>query len=178
MAATGATTQTVPAGSAATFNFSVANTGLALTSPIVLAVQGVPLGATASFNPSSLPPGGAATSFTLTIQTPLAKLDQPPRPSVPKLPSFPGPGVLAVLLLPAIGCTWRSSRKGRAMLRSVVVVVLAASGMLMATGCGDRINAVPEDVNAKTCTLTVTGTATSPTGTALQHSVNVTLEVL
>jgi hypothetical protein len=50
--------------------------------------------------------------------------------------------------------------------------------LLLATGCGDRINAAPEDVNAKSYTLTVTGTATSPTGTALQHSASVTLEVL
>jgi hypothetical protein len=175
MAATGTTTQIVPAGSAATFSFSFATTGAALSSPVLLAVQGVPLGATASLSPSSLPPGGAATSFTLTVQTPLAGSYKPARPAVPRSPNFP---VLAVLLLPAIGCTGRSSRNGRGMYRSLLAVAFAASCLLMATGCGNRINAAPEDVTAKSYTLTVTGTATSPTGTALQHSVNVTLEVL
>jgi sugar lactone lactonase YvrE len=172
IAASGGTTQAVPAGSAAAFSFSVATTGAALASPIVLAVQGVPLGATASFNPSNLPPGGAVTSFTLTIQTPLAGLDERPRPFAPSSPN------LAVLLLPAIGCAWRSSRKGRSRCRSVLAVVLAASCVLMATGCGARVNTASEDVNAASYTLTVTGTATSSAGTALQHSVNVTLEVL
>jgi hypothetical protein len=48
----------------------------------------------------------------------------------------------------------------------------------LATGCGDRINTAPESVSAKIYTLTVTGTATSPAGTALQHSAVVTLEVM
>jgi sugar lactone lactonase YvrE len=178
MTASSTTSQSVPAGSAATFSFSVATTGTALASPILLAVQGVPLGATASLSPSSLPPGGAVTSFTLTIQTPLAASYKPSRPSLPRSPAFPGSGVLAVLLLPAIGCTWRSSRKARGRYRLLSVAVLAASCLLMATGCGDRVNTAPEDVSAKTYTLTVTGTATSPAGTALQHSVNITLEVL
>lgn len=174
MAVTGATTQTVPAGSAATFNFSVANTGAALASPITLAVQGVPLGATASLNPFSLPPGGTVSSFTLTIQTPFAGLDKPLAPDHQR--EFPISGVLAALLLPGLGCTWRSTRKGRG--RRLLVVMLAASSLLITSGCGDRINAVPENVTAKTYTLTVTGTATGPTGSALQHSVTVTLDVL
>jgi hypothetical protein len=169
MAATGTTTQIVPAGSAATFSFSVTTTGTALTSPILLAVQGMPVGAAASLSPSSLPPGGAATSFTLTIQTPTAALD---------MPVFPGNGVLAVLLLPVIGCTWRSWQKPLGKYRSLLVVPFVSSCLLMVAGCGDRINTAPEDVNAQSYTLTVTGTATSPAGTALQHSVNVTLEVL
>jgi sugar lactone lactonase YvrE len=174
MAATGAATQTVPAGSAATFNFAVATAGAALASPITLAVQGVPLGATASLSPSSLPPGGTVNSFTLTIQTPFAELIKPSRPGHQQ--DFPNSEVLAVLLLPALGSTWRSTWKGRC--KRLLVVVLAVSCLLMASGCGDRINAVPGNDNAKTYTLTVTGTATSPAGTALQHSVNVTLEVL
>ena len=178
MAATGATTQIVPAGSAATFSFSVATSGAALASPILLAVQGVPVGASASLSPSSLPPGGAATSFTLTIQTPLAGSYKPARPPFPRSPNFPGSAMLAVLLLPAIGCTLRFSRKRRAIYRSLLAVVFAASCSLLATGCGDRVNAAPEDVTAKSYTLTVTGTVTSPTGTALQHSASVTLEVL
>ena len=49
---------------------------------------------------------------------------------------------------------------------------------MLATGCGDRVNAAPESANANSYTLTVTGTATSPSGAALLHSATVTLEVL
>ena len=179
LTATGSATQAVPAGSAATYNFSVATTGAALSSPIAIAVQGVPLGATASLSPSSLPPGGAVTSFTLTIQTPLARMEKCPRPGFPEVP---GTGLLAILLLPTIGCARRFALKGTGRIRSTLIFALAATSCVLlatlATGCGDRISTAPEDVNAKTYTLTVTGTATSLAGTMLQHSVNVTLEVL
>lgn len=179
IAPTGTATQAVPVGSAATFNFSVATTGTALASPIVLAAQGVPLGATASFNPSTVPPGGAVTSFTLTIQTPSAGLNQRMFPFVPGSSNHPGSGLLAVLLLPVMGCACRLSRKpyGRALL----IALVAASSLLLATlatGCGNRVNTATESVNATSYTLTVTGTATSSAGTALVHSVNVTLEVM
>ena len=104
LASAGATSQSVPAGSAATFSFAVAIQGAALTSPITLAVQGIPLGATASLSPSSLPPGTTAGSFTLTIQTPFARLNQAPGPGKP------GTALLAVLLLPLIGFTRRRLR--------------------------------------------------------------------
>jgi sugar lactone lactonase YvrE len=176
LTATGVTSQSVPAGNAATFSFSVATTGPALSSPIALAVLGVPVGATASISPSSLPPGGAVTSFTLTIQTPLARLNQP---SLPIHPNLPGSGLLALLVLPGIGFVRRFSPGPRRRLPTTfLVAALGILSALLATGCGDRINVASESVNATSYTLTVTGTATSPTGTALQHSVNVTLEVL
>ena len=111
----------------ATYSFSVAMLGAAMSSPIAaLAVQGVPLGATSSINPSYIPPGGAVTSFTVTIQTPLATLDQPSRPFVAQAVSCPAhsplrhaellrhglPTLLALLLLPAIGF----ARRRRAIL--------------------------------------------------------------
>ena len=162
----GATSQSVPAGSAATFSFSVAMQGVALSSPITLAVQGIPPGATASLNPTSLPPGSTTGSFTLTIQTPFARLQR----------RTPNSALLAVLLLPAIGLARRRLRRsaGGILLVSTCCLLLAS----FATGCGDRINTAAESVNAKTYTLTVTGTATSPAGTALQHSAVVTLSVL
>jgi sugar lactone lactonase YvrE len=182
LAATGAVSQAVPAGSAATFNFSVTMQGTAMASPITLAVQGAPIGSTVSLNPSSLPPGGAITAFTLTIQTQHAQLD---RHSQPLTPSHPGalPTLLALLVLPAVGFARRSSRMIRGVrMRSAMIVVFAATSCILlaalATGCGDRVNTASESVNAKIYTLTVTGTAAIPTGTALQHSAAVTLEVM
>jgi sugar lactone lactonase YvrE len=188
LTATGSTTQSIPSGSAATYNFSVAMLGAAMASPIALAVQGVPLGATSSINPSYIPPGGAVTSFTVTIQTPLAALDMKTRPVGPMYRGPLGTGLLAVLLLPMIGLSRRlphKKRGGRILSRTcrslIVLIFAAASCILLATlttGCGNRINPDAESANSTTYTLTVTGTATGPTGAALLHSAVVTLQVL
>jgi sugar lactone lactonase YvrE len=206
LTATGATSQSIPKGSSATYSFSVAMLGAAMASPIALAVQGVPLGATSSINPSYIPPGGAVTSFTLTIQTPLAALDQRSRPFVAdSFPSGPfasgsfapspqnstnsGPqALLALLLLPMIGLARRLPHRkfigripSRNLRSSLLVAFAAASCILFTTldtGCGNRINPDNESVNSTIYTLTVTGTATGPTGAALQHSAIVTLQVL
>jgi sugar lactone lactonase YvrE len=179
LASTGVTSHSVPAGSAATFSFSVAMQGAAMTSPIMLAVQGTPLGATASLSPAYLPPGGAVTSFTLTIQTPLAAMDRQSRPAAPGGRKVPGSVLLGVLLLPAIGLARRPTLKRWRGLSTTLAAALSC--LLLATaaiGCGDRINTASESVNAKTYVITVTGTATSSGGVPLQHSANVTLKVL
>jgi sugar lactone lactonase YvrE len=168
LAATGAASQSVPAGSVATFNFAVAMQGAAMSSPIMLAVQGAPVGATVSLSPALLPPGGAVTSFTLTIQTPFAALDRHSQPGSPG-----GETVLALLIMPLVGVMSRKKHRCR-----LLVFLAAVCGLLFATGCGNRVNTAAETANAKSYTLTVTGTATSSAGTALQHSANVTLEVL
>lgn len=173
LTAMGATMQSIPAGSSATYSFSVAMLGAAMSSPIALAVQGVPLGATSSINPSYIPPGGAVTSFTLTIQTPLATLDQRSRPLVPQSANSGTKASLAILLLPAIALARR--RKAILLFMAVASCILLAT---LATGCGNRINPDAESANSTTYTLTVTGTATGPTGAALQHRATVTLQVL
>jgi sugar lactone lactonase YvrE len=183
MTATGATTQSIPAGSAATYSFSVGLVGAAMASPIALAVQGVPTGATSSINPSYIPPGGAVTGFTLTIQTPLplGALRRPSRPvmagafaSGSSQTTGPGPQVLlALLLLPAIGFARR--RRATLLFMAVASCIFFTT---LATGCGNRINPDNQSINSTTYTLTVTGTATGPTGNALMHSAVVTLQVL
>jgi len=172
LTATGATAQSIPAGSAATYNFSVAMQGAAMASPIALAVQGVPAGATPSFSPNYIPPGGAVTSFTLTIQTPLplAMQERKPRPGELR---FRMRAAFAILLLPVIGLT-RQRRKIFGSMAVALCILLAT----LATGCGNRINPDNASVNTATYTLTVTGTATGPTGNALVHTATVTLQVL
>jgi len=179
LTSTGAISQAVPAGSAATFSFSVAIQGATMASPITFAVQGTPLGATASLNPAYLPPSGAVTNFTLTIQTPLAALKRLSWPSSPGNGKISGSVLLGILLFPAIGLARRSSPKRWRGLSMIFVAALSCLLLAVAAiGCGDRINTASESVNAKTYTITVTGTATSSIGTALQHSANVTLKVL
>lgn len=173
LTATGTTAQSIPSGSSATYSFSVAMLGAAMSSPIALTVQGVPTGATSSINPSYIPPGGAVTSFTLTIQTPLAALEQPSRPFVPPSAISGMQASLAILLLPAIAFARR--RKAFLLFMAAVSCILLAT---LATGCGNRISPDAESANSTTYTLTVTGTSTGPAGSALQHTAIVTLQVI
>jgi hypothetical protein len=94
----------------------------------------------------------------LTIQTPYAGLDQRWGPQV----------WWAGLLIPLVA--WRRRRALRGGLLLGVVLVLG--------GCGNRVNTAPELSHAATYTITVTATATGATGNAIQHSANVTLQVL
>jgi sugar lactone lactonase YvrE len=183
LATTGSATQSVAAGSATTFNFSATMVGPALASPILLTVQGLPRGATASFNPSTLPPGSTNASFTMTIQTPMARLEQRahtwPRHTAPA-----SGALLAIVLFPFLSRT--SRRRKRSFVKSArsrsirpsVLIVICISLLSLGSGCGDRVNSGLASGNTITYTLTVTGTATGPSGTVLQQSVNVTLEVL
>jgi sugar lactone lactonase YvrE len=177
LAPTGATSQSVAAGSAATFGFAVTMQGTAMVSPIALAVQGTPTGSTASLNPAYIPPGGSVTSFTLTVQTPLA--DMRGKPVLHGPGASPISPLLAVLLLPGLGLVMELRRIKWKMLSTV----LATGGSCIVfftfmTGCGDRINTAAESANATSYTLTVTGTATSASGAGLQHAASVTLKVL
>jgi hypothetical protein len=57
------------------------------------------------------------------------------------------------------------------------LAILSVS-LLAAAGCGDRINASDAlSLSAKTYTITITGTATTLTGSILQHATTVTLKL-
>jgi hypothetical protein len=173
MTATGSTTQSIPAGSAATYSFTVGMVGATIASPISLAVQGVPTGATPSINPSYIPPGGEVTSFTMTIQTPLP-LGVLERKMRPGSWGASGNSELAILLLlPMIVFARR-----RGNLPRYLLVACCIFFAMLVTGCGNRINTDNASIQSTTYTLTVTGSATGPTGNALLHTAVVTLQVL
>jgi sugar lactone lactonase YvrE len=163
LSATGNTTQTVVSGSSASFTFAVQLQGN-LSSPITLAAAGLPNLATASFNPSSLPPG-VAPNFTLTIATPnTIALQRHPASSI----------YWALLLFPAAGLALRP-RQSRSKI-TLLALAIASLTLTLCSGCGDRINTASlADVPLKTYAITVTGTATTATGSNLQHSTTVSL---
>jgi hypothetical protein len=160
LAATGATSQSVTSGSAASFTFAVQGDGL--SSPITLAASGLPVGATASFNPGTVPPGGAVTAFTLTVQTP-AKAVVAARVEPVGLKTFAG---LALLMVPVV--CWRRKAWG----------VLLMALLMVTAGCGDRITSTATAAaSVANLAITVTGTATGAAGVLLQHAATVTLTV-
>jgi sugar lactone lactonase YvrE len=165
----GTTTQTIVSGSSVNYTFFV-QMQAAMSSPVTLAATGLPNLATASFNPPTLPPGGAISTFTLTIATPGATASRKNPISGRTHP----PITLALLLFPIAALTLRS-RSTRIKARLAALAILSFA-LLAATGCGDRISTADALLlSSKSYTITVTGTATTSTGGILQHSTNVTL---
>jgi sugar lactone lactonase YvrE len=158
LTASAPTTVTTVTGNAAVFPFAIALTGSALSSPINLSVSGAPSGSNASFSPAVIPPPSGPSSFTLTIDVPAsARLETPEGRGVP--PTL----VLAVVLLPL---AWRRRRS------------VALFGLLLLIGCGARINAGNSTASPPvTYNITVSASATSPTGATLLHTANVALVV-
>ena len=177
LAATGAAAQSIPSGSTATFAFSVAQ-GAALASPITLAVTGLPAGATFSMNPAYIPPGGSVTALTLSVQT--------TKTLAMGNPGGPGhsPVAFSAALLGPLFLLGEARRRRAKFPRNIfytrlVMAVLGCiSSATLASGCASRVNTVSEASAGQTYTLRITGTATSGSGTLLQHSVDVTLQVL
>jgi sugar lactone lactonase YvrE len=150
-------TQTIVGGTSATFGFGVTVTNGSLSGPILLAATGLPNGATASFHPAVIPPGGAVTSFTMTIQT-----VKPAAISPMQAATF----ALGVLLFLGL------RRRNR------VVGLLFGLGLL--AGCGDRVTNVGSGGSGKgpvSYPITVTGTSTASSGAVLEHTAVVTLTV-
>lgn len=161
----GASTQTIPSGGIANFNFTAQIQGSTLSSPITLAATGLPPLATASFNPAYLPPGITPNTFTLTINTPQTVAHRNSGTSFP---------LLAFLLFPIAGITLRLRNLRWPTTRFTIAIL--ASALALCSGCGSRINTGTQSSNpVKTYAITVTGTATGPTGNILQHSTTVKL---
>ena len=166
LTATGPTTQTIASGTSATFTFTAPTQGN-LSSPIILSATGLPLGATATFNPTIIPPGATSPNFTLTITT----LKLAAIPTTNKL--IP---TLATLLLPLL-CL-KSRRKDRDKhVRALYSIALISLITLTTVACGDRINTANSEATTQpqTYNITITGTATTPTGSPLTHSTTITL---
>ncbi len=146
------------------FSFAAQVQGsVSLASPITLAVSGLPQFATASFNPTYIPPGSATANFTLTVSIPKSHIQRKELPAVPL--------TIGILFLPLLGLGRRKT--GRYFLG-----IFATLAAITLSGCGDRIYSGTQSIsNAASYTITVTGTATAPSGTVLQHATNVTLIV-
>lgn len=165
LATTGASSQTVIGGNPASFAFAVQMQGAPLASPITLAVSTLPVGMTASFSPTYLPPGGAVTAFTLTIQT-------------PKTAAWSGGHALfgrsamgmALLLIPLLPFGFRR--------RCRLAGLFCAACLVMLSGCGDRtVSSANSTASSRSYPLTVSGTATGATAGVLLHTATVTLQV-
>ena len=160
VATTGTSSQTVAAGSIATYALTITPQNGAFTGAISLAVSGLPSGATASFAPPQVVPGASAATATLNVQTlalPIARLHTRNLPFI------------ALLFLPLI--LFKRRRIALALL-PVALLPLA----LFITGCGDRVYQPPTPA-AGNYTLTVSATGTNLAGALVVHTTTVTLQI-
>jgi Bacterial Ig-like domain (group 3)/NHL repeat len=164
--------QTVAAGKAATFNFTLTPLLGPFNFPVALTATGLPPGASVTFSPSGATPGANPSSFTMTVQTAATQALLRHRRALG------GESIaLSFLLLPF---TYKLRRRigQMKMLRRMTLVVtlligLAALGSIAGCGAGTGFFAEPQ----QNYTISVTGTATGSNGYTLQHSTSVTLSV-
>ncbi len=175
LTATGAATQAVNPGHAATFSFLVQpQGGGVLNAAITLTASGLPAGATAVFTPATIASGSGATTFSVVIKTPTVKAANTPPSSPARAPQLPISA--AVFLLPLLR-NKRIRARFRRMPRtlfSVLFVLIVGAATLGLAGCGSG-GFFAQD--PQSYTVTVTATATSAANTTLQHTTTVTLVV-
>ncbi|HEY1212349.1 MAG TPA: Ig-like domain repeat protein [Bryobacteraceae bacterium] len=166
---TGGATQTVVPGNSVTYNLAASPLNGSFNFPVTLSASGLPAGATATFSPSTLSLGSGSASFTLTIQTVATTAMAHPVRS-----TGGGVAVLALLLLPFSPRLRRTVRRWKP---GVLIVVLGLSLAVVGglTGCGTGTGYFGQ--NPQTYSVTITGTASGPNGTTLQHSSTVVLTV-
>ncbi len=157
--------QSVTAGSSATYQINLASINSSFTQPVTFTASGLPSGATVTFTPPSVTPGTAGASSAMTVLTPV---QHAAGGNAPSLWPFTTPVFAAALLL-FPGKRFRRGKKGWGVLANFVCI-LSLLGLAVSTiGCGAGF-ALPS--SAKTYTITVTGTGGSDT-----HSTTVTLTV-
>jgi hypothetical protein len=154
-------TQTVNAGSAATYNITVAAINGDFSNPVTLSATGLPTGATATFAPPAVTPGGESAPSVLTIQTGTAQAQIHRQGRWPWMP--------AATLAFCIPLLWSRRRNRQRLLTTGLLCMLLSVGATMLSGCGGGYYAQPP---SQTYTITVTGTSGST-----QHSTTVTLTV-
>jgi len=143
-------TQSVLAGSDASYTISVNPQGGTFTSTVALTASGLPSGATAAFTPAIVTPGSAAVTSTLNIQTPKSFAGMRP---------FGGSSTRPILAL--VGFLFLAIRKRRRVLLLSVLLLVSFAGIGSIMGCGSSPQTAP-----RSYTITVTGTSGSQTQTA------------
>jgi hypothetical protein len=162
-------TQSVDPGGVAQFPLNITTISGNLNTPVVLSVTGLPAGATAVFNPAAVTPGTTSAPSVLSVQTALTGAL-----TVPGRPFHTDDGhtkwFAALLLVPLLRIRRLRMKFGSLSIaaRALLLGALALGSIASMTGCGGGYFGP----DAKTVTLTVTGTSGS-----LQHSTTVNLTI-
>jgi sugar lactone lactonase YvrE len=154
--------QTVASGSSAVYQVAIGSVNGSFTTAVSLSASGVPAGATVVFSPTSVTPGSAGGSSTMTIQTAAQQTSAQASNHTSRWPLPAGLVSAALLILP-----FRRRKRIFSALASLLLLV-AAGGALTACGGGFALPHQP----STTYTVTVSGASGS-----LQHSTSVQITV-
>jgi hypothetical protein len=174
LTSTGAVTQSVTHGKAATYTFALQPQGGTFAFPVTLTASGLPAGATAVFTPATIASGGSSATTSLAIQTAAPNSTSTSMSSPEGAPFLPI--TAALFLLPFLRNRRVRARFGRMprMLFSALFLLTAGVVTSGLTGCGSG----DHDPNpSQTYTITVTASASPAGNTSLQHTATVTLVV-
>ncbi len=155
-------------GQSGTYTFNVAPVNGTFPYPITFSATGAPAGSVITFTPSSVTLGASPATVTMTVKVPAALA------ALRHTEQIAGAGLAFALLLLPFGSRLRHPGSGRLLLLLCAGAGLAALGGL--TGCGSSSTGFFTQ-SPRTYTIVVTATATTPSGSTLQQSTNVTLVV-
>jgi hypothetical protein len=163
---------TVKAGSAATYNLKVSPVGGSFASAVALSCSGLPALTSCSLSPNAVTPGGSTATSTLSITT-TATVAQ----AEPMRKSRSAPVYVVWIQLQSIGLLGimfampkRLSKKTRAL----VILLLISGALIFMFGCGGTGIVTPPQTGTAPGTYTITVTGVSG---HLQHSLPLTLVV-
>jgi sugar lactone lactonase YvrE len=149
-------------GSTGTVSFNVAPLYLVYPGPVSFSVSGLPPGATYTITPTSIPANGGAQTVTVTIQTRAA--------TAKNILPAPGAPIALALFVPLLALG--TLRRRRRWLGALVLVAGLFAGSAV-VGCGANTGNGLFGQAPQTYPVVITVTS----GT-MQHTINVTLQVL
>ncbi len=155
-------------GQSGTYTFNVAPVNGTFPYPITFSATGAPAGSVITFTPSSVTLGASPATVTMTVKVPAALA------ALRHTEQIAGAGLAFALLLLPFSSRLRHPGSGGLLLLLCAGAGLAALGGL--TGCGSSSTGFFTQ-SPRTYTIVVTATATTPSGSTLQQSTNVTLVV-
>jgi hypothetical protein len=170
------TTNTVNAGSSATYTITVNAVVSGFNSPVTVScsVQSpapTSFPPTCSLNPTTITPGGTPSSATLTVST-TSRAFLPPTPFAWRWPRFMPVPILAALVLLFAALIYFSRTKRQRSFAGATFGVVVLFLVFEAAGCGGGSPPAPHGTPPGTYTIAVTGASGGQT-----NSVNVTLVV-
>jgi hypothetical protein len=163
---------TVKAGSAATYNLKVSPVSGSFVSAVALTCSGLPAQTSCSLSPNAVTPGGSAASSTLSITTTATVAEAEP---IRKSRSAPVYAVwIQLQAIGLLGIMFAMPKRLSSKTRALVTLLLVSGALIFMFGCGGTGIVPPPQTGTTPGTYTITVTGTSG---HLQHSLPLTLVV-